>query len=159
MKSFDDNRHVRVALIEAGREIARSRLAAPDSVPGWYQRLLEIPTQQRIDTAPRLGGRTLRVTTDASNEIGEAWMQFRDGTTILALFSLLVLGLLHLAMARIASPLKKLGAGFEAVGGGDYAVHVAPQGPREISMLADAFNRMTARSGQQIRDQQNTVVG
>ncbi|HMH65801.1 MAG TPA: ATP-binding protein [Rhizomicrobium sp.] len=145
VKSFNDNRHVRVALIEQGRETASSRLAVPDAVPGWYRRLLEIPVQQRIDTAPRLGGRTLRVTTDASNEIGESWTQFRDGAAILALFSLLVLGLLHLAMARIASPLKKLGAGFEAVGGGDYAVCVAAQGPREISALAGAFNRMTAR--------------
>ncbi len=145
VKSFDDNRHVRVALIEGGREIAQSHLAPPDPVPGWYRRLLEIPTQQRIDTAPRLQGRMLRVTTDAHNEIGEAWTQFRDGAAILALFSLLVLGLLHLAMTRIAAPLKRLGGGFEAVGGGDYAARVAPQGPREISTLAESFNRMTAR--------------
>jgi two-component system, NarL family, sensor histidine kinase UhpB len=145
VRSFDGNRHVRVALIEGGHQRAQSRLAVPDSVPGWYQRLLEIPIQQRIDTAPRLGARRLRVTTDAGNEIGEAWTQFRDGAAILALFSLLILGLLHLAMARIASPLRKLGAGFEAVGGGDYAAHVTPRGPREISTLATAFNRMTAR--------------
>ena len=145
VRSFDGNRHVRVALIEQGREKASSLLAGPDAVPGWYRRLLEIPVRQRIDTAPRLGARSLRVTTDASNEIGEAWTQFRDGTAILALFSLLVLGLLQLAMARIASPLKKLGTGFEAVGGGDYAARVVPKGPREIFTLAAAFNRMTAR--------------
>ncbi len=145
VKSFDDNRHVRVALIEGGRERAQSRLAVPDPVPRWYRWLLEIPVQQRIDTATRLGARRLRVTTDASNEIGEAWTQFRDGAAILALFSLLVLGLLHLAMARIASPLKKLGAGFEAVGGGDYAARVTPRGPRELAILAESFNRMTAR--------------
>jgi two-component system sensor histidine kinase UhpB len=145
VRSFDGNRHVRVALVERGAEIMASRLAAPDPVPLWYQRLLEIPTQQRIDSAPRLMGRSLRVTTDAHNEIGEAWTQFRDGAAILALFSLLVLGLLHLAMARIAAPLKKLGSGFEAVGGGDYAARVAPRGPREISALAGAFNRMAAR--------------
>jgi two-component system sensor histidine kinase UhpB len=85
------------------------------------------------------------VTTDAHNEIGEDWSQFRDGAAILALFSLLVLGLLHLAMARVSRPLRKLTGGFEAVGGGDYAVHVALRGPREISTLAEAFNRMTAR--------------
>ena len=61
--------------------------------------------QQRIDTAPRLGGRILTVTTDAHNEIGEDWTQFRDGAAILALFSLLVLGLLHLAMARVSASL------------------------------------------------------
>ena len=125
--------------------LAVSRPAAPDPVPGWYQRLLEIPTQERIDTAPGLKGRVLRVATDAHNEIGEAWVQFRDGAAILALFSLLVLGLLHLAMGRIAAPLKRLAGGFEAVGGGDYAAQVEAQGPREISVLATAFNRMTAR--------------
>jgi two-component system sensor histidine kinase UhpB len=145
VKSFDGNRHVRVALVEAGREITASELAAPDPVPGWYQRLLEIPVQQRIDTAPRLGGRILKVTTDAHNEIGEDWTQFRDGAAILALFSLLVLGLLHLAMARVAGPLRRLTSGFEAVGSGDYAAHVAPRGPKEISTLAESFNRMTAR--------------
>ena len=145
VKSFDGNRHLRVALIEGGREVVASQLAAPDPVPGWYQRLLEIPVQRRIDTAPRLNGRILMVTTDAHNEIGEDWTQFRDGAAILALFSLLVLGLLHLAMARISGPLRKLTGGFDAVGNGDYATHVIIGGPREILTLADAFNRMTAR--------------
>src|SRR6202012_1570426 len=49
------------------------------------------------------------------------------------------------AMGRIAAPLKKLAGGFEAVGGGDYAAQVEARGPREISVLAAAFNRMTAR--------------
>jgi two-component system sensor histidine kinase UhpB len=145
VQSFDGNRHLRVALIKGTEEVTASTLAAPDSVPGWYQRLLEIPVQQRIDTAPRLAGRILKVTTDAHNEIGEDWSQFRDGAAILALFSLLVLGLLHLAMARVARLLRKLTAGFDAVGGGDYATHVTLRGPKEISTLADAFNRMTAR--------------
>ncbi|HEX4271229.1 MAG TPA: histidine kinase [Rhizomicrobium sp.] len=145
VKSFDGNRHLRVALIERGHEVTASTLAPPDPVPGWYQRLLEIPVQERIDTAPRLNGRILRVATDAHNEIGEDWAQFRDGAAILALFSLLVLGLLHLAMARVSGPLRKLTGGFEAVGGGDYAAHVAPRGPRELSTLAEAFNRMVAR--------------
>ncbi|MFO1249427.1 MAG: histidine kinase [Alphaproteobacteria bacterium] len=145
VRSFDGNRHVRVALVEDGREIAASRIAVPDEVPHLYQRLLEIPVQQRIDAAPRLKGRVLRVTTDARNEIGEAWTQFRDGAAILGLFSLLVLGLLHLAMARIAVLLARLGKGFDAVGSGDYAARVAPKGPREISVLAGAFNRMAAR--------------
>jgi two-component system, NarL family, sensor histidine kinase UhpB len=143
--SFDDNRHVRVELIEGGRVRTASHIAAPDPVPGWYQHLLEIPVQERIDTAQRLNGRTLRVSTDARNEIGEAWIQFRDGAAILGLFSLLVLGLLHLAVARISRPIARLGAGFEALGGGNYAAHVVAKGPREIMALTDGFNRMISR--------------
>jgi len=145
VKSFDDNRHVRVILLEGGQEIAGSRPAAPDPVPRWYRHLLEIPVQERIDAAAGLKGRTLRVLTDARNEIGESWTQFRDGAAILGFFSLLVLGLLHFAMTRVAKPLRKLSSGFETVGSGDYTARVAPQGPREISALADAFNRMAAR--------------
>jgi two-component system sensor histidine kinase UhpB len=145
VRSFDGNRHLKVTLIEGTREVRVSQLAPPDPVPGWYQQLLEIPVQQRIDTAPRLGGRVLKVTTDAHNEIGEDWTQFRDGATMLALFSLLMLGLLHLAIARVSGFLRKLTGGFEALGGGDYAAQVPLRGPTEIAALADAFNRMTAR--------------
>lgn len=145
VRSFDDNRHVRVTMVEDGQTVAASHLAKSEPVPVWYQRLLEIPVQERIDTAPSLNGRILRVATDAHNEIGEAWTQFRDGAAILGFFSLLVLGLLHFAMTRVATPLKKLRSGFEAVGSGDYAAQVTPQGPREIASLTDGFNRMTAR--------------
>ena len=48
-------------------------------------------------------------------------------------------------MARVSGPLRKLTGGFEAVGGGDYAARVALRGPKEISILTEAFNRMTAR--------------
>lgn len=145
VRSFDDNRHVRVTLVADGQTLAVSKLAETDPVPSWYQRLLEIPVQQRIDTAAELKGRSLVVATDAHNEIGEAWVQFRDGATILGLFSLLVLGVLHLVMVRLAAPLRRLNTGFEAVGSGDYAARLQPSGPREISTLAAAFNRMTER--------------
>ncbi len=147
VRSFDGNRHVRVTLAAGGDVLAASRLAAPDPVPGWYRRLLEIPGAARTDIVPDGRARALLVATDPSNEIGEAWVQFRDGAAILALFSLLVLGLLHLAMARIARPLRRLAGGFEAVGGGDYAARLSAQGPRELSGLAAAFNRMADRLG------------
>jgi two-component system sensor histidine kinase UhpB len=146
-RSFDDNRHVRVALRKAGRTIAVSRLASAGTVPAWYRRLLEIPTDTRLDDAPQLGGYTLAVSTDAHNEIGESWVQFRDGAALLALFALLMLGLVHLAMNRIAGPLARLGRGFDRVGGGDYGARVPLEGPREVGLLAEAFNRMTQRLG------------
>ncbi|MBN9588846.1 MAG: hypothetical protein BGN85_11235 [Alphaproteobacteria bacterium 64-11] len=147
VRSFDGNRHVRVSLIEGGRTILTSRLAPTDAVPGWYRRLLEIPANSRLDTAPRLGGRALLVATDAHGEIGEDWVQFRDGAALLALFSFLMMGLVHLAMGRIAGPLARLARGFEAVGGGDYDARVPLKGPREVGALAAAFNRMAGRLG------------
>lgn len=147
VQSFDGNRHIRVSLVERGHVLSLSRLAPPEPVPAWFQSLLEIPRETREDTSPRLAGRELLVQTDPHNEISEAWGQLRDGEIILLLFSLLVLGLLHLVMVRLAAPLGRLSAGFDALGGGDYAVRVGKGGPREVTYLADAFNRMAARLG------------
>jgi two-component system sensor histidine kinase UhpB len=145
--SFDGNRHVKVTLMHGGQVIAASRLAPPEHAPGWFLRLLELPPQQRLDEAAALDGRTLLVATDPHNEIAEAWVQFRDGALMISLFSLLIAGLLHLAMARTSGPLRRLSAGFDAVGGGDYAARVPEKGPRELSYLARAFNRMAERLG------------
>ena len=73
------------------------------------------------------------VNTDPHNEIGEAWAQFRDGAVFLSLFGLLVLGPLHLAMARLARPHTKTGRGFDAVGGGDYHARVTQRPSRELA--------------------------
>lgn len=145
--SFDGNRHVKVTLLRDGAAIAASRLAPPEHAPGWFLHLLEIPPQQRLDQAPARDGRTLLVSTDPRNEIAEAWVQFRDGALMISLFSLLIAGLLHLAMARTSGPLRRLSAGFDAVGGGDYAARVPENGPRELSYLSRAFNRMAERLG------------
>ncbi len=145
--SFDGNRHVKVSLAQDGRVLAASRIAQPDNAPGWFLHLLEIPPQQRIRTAPGLDSVVLSVSTDPRNEIAETWVQFRDGAAMISLFSLLIAGLLHLAMARTSVPLRRLSAGFDAVGGGDYAARVPETGPRELSYLARAFNRMAERLG------------
>ena len=60
VSSFDGNRHVRVALVEAGRERATSHMSPPpEAVPGWFiRRLLDrSPPRARIDPVPGLGGR------------------------------------------------------------------------------------------------------
>ena len=145
VSSFDGNRHIRLALLEQGRILAVSHVAPAEDVPDWFQSVLEIPVQQRVDIVPRIAGRILLVTTDPHNEIGEVWGQFRDGAFILALFSLLVLGSLSVVMTRMALSLKNLGAGFDAVGGGDYAARITPRGPTEVLRLGAAFNRMAER--------------
>ncbi len=145
VESFNGDRHIKLALVENGRTRFASRLAPADGVPGWFQALLEIPLQRRVDVAPRMDGRTLLLTTDAHNEISEVWAQFRNEEAVLLLFSAVTLGLLFLVMARTESSLKMLGTGFKAVGGGDYAARVAPQGPQEAVRLAHAFNRMAER--------------
>ena len=48
-------------------------------------------------------------------------------------------------MARIAASLKSLRAGFDAVGGGDYAARVRPAARRMSPVWREAFNRMAER--------------
>ena len=142
VRSFDGNRHVRARLISGGRVIAESNLATSKDVPDWFAALLQIPPETREF---KVAADIITLTTDPDNEISETWGQLRDGSVILALFGLLTLGLMHVLMSRTTAPLKTLVAGFESVGVGNYTAQVSPQGPREISQLANAFNRMTER--------------
>jgi two-component system sensor histidine kinase UhpB len=143
--SFDGNRHIKVSLLEDGRVLAVSQLAPPEPAPAWFQALLAIPGETRRDAPPVLGPRAILVQSDPHNEISEAWSQLSDSALILALFSLLLLGLLHLVMRRMATLLARLGVGFAAVGGGDYGARADVTGPREIAFLARAFNHMAER--------------
>jgi two-component system sensor histidine kinase UhpB len=144
VSSFDGNRHVHVRLVEDGRTTATSRSAPAEEAPAWFVRLLDIPAKTRLERS-RLPGRQLFLTSDPHNEISESWLQFRDGAMILGLFSLLLLGLLHVVMARVTLLLQRLMAGFETIGGGDYGARVALKGPRDFFLLENAFNRMAKR--------------
>ncbi len=143
--SFDGDRHIRAQFRSDATIVEESAPAIPQDVPDWFQRMLQIPSQTKLFTAA--SGGEIILQTDPANEIGEAWNQFRDGAIILALFGLLVVGLLQLLMARTTAPLNKLAAGFNAVGSGNYGTRVKPSGPSEVSRLAEAFNRMTERLG------------
>lgn len=145
VQSFDGNRHVRVTLFEGGRPVDVSQIAPQEAAPHWFFALLQIPVERREDVSPHLMGRKLEVASDPHNEISESWLQFRDGALALGFFSLSVLLLLYLVMARVTGLLHRLVDGFEAVGGGDYAARVAVKGPRELVLMARAFNRMAER--------------
>jgi signal transduction histidine kinase len=54
-------------------------------------------------------------------------------------------GATALAYRRISRPVGDLLAAAEQVAAGDYGVHVAPDGPRELRLLAATFNDMAAR--------------
>jgi two-component system, NarL family, sensor histidine kinase UhpB len=145
VRSFDGDRHIRLTLAAHGQVIAASRLAPPEPVPDWFVQLLSIPVETRTATAS--GGDVLVLDTDPHNEISESWGQLRDGVLALLMLCVLLLLLLNVAVARTVRPLKRLSAGFDALGGGDYAARVEASGPSEFAYLANAFNRMAERLG------------
>jgi two-component system sensor histidine kinase UhpB len=145
VRGFDGDRHITVNLMESGRVAAHSRPAPPESVPAWFVGLLAIPRQSLGRPLP--DGGMVTVTTDPRNEISESWNQLRDGVLALLVFCGLVLIMLAAIMAQSVHPLNRLSAGFEALGSGNYAARVDVHGPRELSRMTAAFNRMAERLG------------
>lgn len=57
--------------------------------------------------------------------------------------SMLLAGLLLLVVNRVTRPIAKLAAAADAVGRGDYSVHVPAKGKDEVAQLTARFNQMT----------------
>mgnify|MGYP002660809215 CR=1 FL=1 len=56
---------------------------------------------------------------------------------------MLLAGLLLLVVNRVTRPIAKLAAAADAVGRGDYSVHVPAKGKDEVAQLTARFNQMT----------------
>jgi two-component system, NarL family, sensor histidine kinase UhpB len=148
VRSFDDNRHIRVKLQDHdAKTIAVSHIAPPEDVPSWFRDFLETPSETRFDWAQGLLGSSIIVSTDPHNEIAETWGQFRDGASVLVLLDLMVLALLYLILRRTVRPLEELRSGFASLGQGRYDIRVKPGGTDELAGLARAFNQTVQRLG------------
>jgi two-component system sensor histidine kinase BaeS len=73
--------------------------------------------------------------------------------TLLALIVAVAAGAILSAVlaARIARPLREVGAAARRIAGGDYAARVPREGPEEVADLADSFNQMAASLEEQER--------
>ncbi len=145
--TFDGNRHVRAALMDAnGTAIVSSELFPPTQhVPGWFVQLIAgTPLVVRLPIPADLGvGGMMVLQTDPVNEIGEVWAQSRDSMLVLGGFAGTSTVLISLAVGRALRPLKALSDAFEHVGRGRYHGRLPAKGPRELMRVASGFNRMT----------------
>ena len=146
---FNGNRHLRALLIdEDGRVKAASNLEPPDNrVPSWVKRHLGgIPKQVKVELPYPSGGHdVVLLTTDASNELAEAWSDIGLSLAVLATFSSLVLGSVYLTLKSGLRPLRELNTGLVRIGKGDYSARVAEAGAMEIVHLSQSFNRMASQ--------------
>jgi two-component system sensor histidine kinase UhpB len=85
------------------------------------------------------------LSTDASNELTEAWSDTGLALAVLATFCTLVLGLVYWTLAMGLRPLQDLNVAFARVGRGDLSPSVAETGPIELAGLGHEFNQMVAR--------------
>jgi|CXWK01.1.fsa_nt_gi two-component system sensor histidine kinase UhpB len=167
ISSFDGDRHLRASLLSAdGREIMVSRVRQPvDPPPRWLYRLLAGEPQSVTLTLPEpiktLG--LVRLQTDPWNEVAEVWDDAKLKFTIVGGFSSAVLALVYLTLGRALKPLEDLSSALVRVGRGDYAAHVAENGPAELATIYREFNRMADRLAEaerqnlQLNDQLSTV--
>lgn len=149
VSEFNGDRHLQAVLTAPdGRVLATSRLQAPDAAaPAWFYRLVvAAPATRTLDLPRRFAGLgSLRLETDAHNEVAEAWSDTKLTLTVLAVFFAMVLALAFLTIRAALRPLREVCDALLHVGEGDYGVRIAPQVARELEPLRDGFNHMAER--------------
>lgn len=150
---FADDRHVSAALIDtSGARLTESAPAKISTIaPVWFSNLITVSLQPRdipvlSASAPQLGlSPRIVLTAEASNEVGELWIRFRDDMLILLIFSAATLFLVYLVIGHGLRPLRTLSAALHVIGSGDHSIRVDRAGPPELSALADSLNAMAIR--------------
>jgi two-component system sensor histidine kinase UhpB len=148
VSAFDGERHLRLSLIRSDGQLAArsSLLPPPNDIPDWFYHLIAGEKEQvRIDLPSAFVGKgQLILETDSRNEADEVWGDLSLSVTILAMFCLLVLGLVYLIVGHALRPLERMSSAFVKIGRGDYDARVPEAGPTELARLGQGFNRMTA---------------
>ena len=142
---FNGSRHVRVSVFGPDAKArAVSNLYTQDSrPPAWFEALLNPHVPSRTLDLPD-GGKVV-MTPDPANEIGEDWNGLMDALMVGALFVVLAVLVVHLAVARALSPLGAVLAAFKRLEGGNFGPPVTPSGPPEVAALAAGFNALADR--------------
>ncbi len=148
IRTFDDNRHVRVELRSAdGRSLLSSKPAATSGdMPEWFYRILQPaePTATISLNPPTGTGDQIIVTAVPRNEAGEVWGDVKLHLSTLLLFCVLALAILSALLGYALSPLSRLLAAFDKIGRGRFGEAIPVSGPIELEQLAQGFNRMSS---------------
>lgn len=152
VRVFDGNRHVKATFVEPEPIGARisSFVAPAEELPEWFYALIARPPEViRIPLPNGLSAYgSIELEAEQRGEVGEVWDDFVRRLAILSVFFALVSLLIYITLRRALAPLPTLTAAFERLGGGDYAVRVAEDGPTELARLCAGFNEMAGRLGQ-----------
>lgn len=145
---FDGDRHLRVSLVNANDQVLyRSSPLPPDQpAPEWFYHLLARSIAARValpSPFDRVG--SILLETDARNEISEVWQDVVLTFGVLVAFCVLNAVLVYWVTGRALRPLNAVSAAFSALGAGDYRLHLAEEGSRELALLCRGFNRMAGQ--------------
>jgi two-component system, NarL family, sensor histidine kinase UhpB len=146
--NFNGDRNVRATLQTADNSLVRSILAPPARpVPSFLYKLLsgtQLVATVDLPSALKSSG-TLRLETDAHNDILGLWDDAKNLLFLLALFAATCLLVLYFMLGRALRPLEELTSGFARIGNGDYRTRVPVFAPRELAKLSAGFNDMAVR--------------
>ncbi len=152
IRVFDGNRHVKATFVEPEPIGARisSFVAPADELPEWFYNLIARPPEViRVPLPEGLSSYGLiELEAEQRGEVGEVWEDFVRRLAILSVFFVIVSMLIYITLRRALAPLPTLTTAFARLGGGDYAVRVAEDGPTELARLCTGFNEMAGRLGQ-----------
>ncbi len=146
--NFNGDRNVRATLQTADNSLVHSILAPPARpVPSFlYELLAGTPLVAIVDLPSALkSSGTLRLETDAHNDILGLWDDAKNLLFLLALFAATCLLVLYFMLGRALRPLEELTRGFARIGNGDYRARVPVFAPRELAKLSAGFNDMAVR--------------
>ncbi len=149
VEDFDGSRHLRASFLNTnGTVIVSSKPLEPDEpAPAWFNSLLARRPESSWILLPPAFSRygSIYLETDSRNEVGEVWSDIFVTLSILAIFCVLVLGLIYWTLGRALHLLSEMSQAFARVGAGDYEQHCREKGPRELVLLARGFNDMVSR--------------
>lgn len=145
---FQALRHVRVAILDAdGRRVGfgpSEQGRDQRRAPRWFVRLIAPEPRQHdlpiLVRGERIG--TAAITTQPLDEIEEVWGYARSLSLASLILNLAVLAALYLALGRILRPLGRLAEGLTRLERHDYTAHLDPPASRELSVIAERFNRV-----------------
>lgn len=92
------------------------------------------------------------ITTAPEDEIAEVWSDFRMLALLGAASYVGTLLILALVLRRALMPLEQIGAGFAALGEGNYAARIGPVTTAEFVPLAERFDKLAGAVEQALRD-------
>ncbi len=143
---FDGDRHVRAYLLDRDNLVLLASTPEPpkDAAPAWFQTLVGgEPQKVELGLPVEFGNYgSVVLSTDASNELAEAWDDTGLALAVLVTFCVLVLAVIYWTLAKVLRPLQDLSAAFGRVGRGDYGSSVPEGGPVELARIGREFNQM-----------------
>jgi two-component system sensor histidine kinase UhpB len=146
--NFNGDRNVRATLQRADNSLVRSTLPAPaHPVPSFLFNILAGPAQTATVDLPQAlkSSGTLRLETDAHNDIAGLWDDAKNLLFLLAIFACTCLLVLYFMLGRALQPLEDLTRAFARIGNGDYRARVPIFAPLELAKLSAGFNEMAVR--------------